>query len=162
MTLFIKVDENNKPVGHPSTQHNLEQIYLNHDWSSGAMSGWLEFETTEPKRGVYQKFDDSVGADLSTPYNHGGLEYKLIDGKIKQFWHILDLTESEKKAQQDKVKADWASLDPAGPASWVFDEATCRYKPPVDLPSDAASPSNTDGKFYQWDESTTSWKEITS
>jgi hypothetical protein len=33
--------------------------------------------------------------------------------------------------------------------SWVFDEAACVFKPPVEYP--------TDGEKYQWDESTTSW-----
>tara|TARA_R100001443_G_scaffold218_1_gene897 strand:- start:7 stop:492 length:486 start_codon:yes stop_codon:yes gene_type:complete len=160
MNFFIKVDANNKAIGHPFIQHNLKQVYPNHDWNSGPMSGYLEFVHVQPELGVYQKFDETVGADISLAYNHNGLEYKLIDGKIKQFWHILDLTDEEKKAKQNDIKARWAALDPAGPASWTFDEATCSYKAPVDLPSDAAFPDNPDGVFYQWDESTTSWKKI--
>jgi hypothetical protein len=37
-------------------------------------------------------------------------------------------------------------------ASWVLDEATCLWNAPVAMP--------TDGKFYEWDEATTSWKEL--
>ena len=161
MAYFIKVDENNKAVGHPYLQHNLEQIYPNHDWSSGPMSGYLEFEHVQPNLGVYQKFDETVGTDISLSTKHNGLEYKLIDGKIKLFWHVLDLTDAEKKTQQDQIKANWAALDPAGPASWTFDEATCKYKAPVDMPSDSASHSNPNGKGYTWNESTLSWEEIT-
>jgi len=37
--------------------------------------------------------------------------------------------------------------------SWILNETTCLWEAPVDYPSD--------GKDYQWDESSTSWKEIT-
>ena len=37
--------------------------------------------------------------------------------------------------------------------SWVLNETTCQYEPPVARPQD--------GKFYAWDEATTSWVEIT-
>ena len=39
-------------------------------------------------------------------------------------------------------------------ASWVLDEDTCLWNPPVAMP--------TDGKMYTWNESTTSWDEVTS
>lgn len=53
-----------------------------------------------------------------------------------------------------------AFIPPKDYDSWVLDEETCIYKPPLDLPSDAASVDNPDGKTYVWDESTTSWKEV--
>ena len=37
--------------------------------------------------------------------------------------------------------------------SWVLNEDTCRWEAPVPMPED--------GKMYSWDESTTSWTEIT-
>lgn len=36
--------------------------------------------------------------------------------------------------------------------SWLLDEETCLWNPPVPMP--------TDGKMYKWDEATTSWVEI--
>jgi len=40
--------------------------------------------------------------------------------------------------------------------SWVLDEDTCNWKPPVDYPIfDEADP-----KYYTWDEATISWVEI--
>jgi hypothetical protein len=36
--------------------------------------------------------------------------------------------------------------------SWVFNEDTCRWEPPIPMP--------TDGDNYAWDEETTSWVEI--
>jgi|TARA_B100001250_G_scaffold72954_1_gene59501 hypothetical protein len=159
MTLYIKVDASNNPIGHPHLEDNIKQLYPNHDFSSPP-AGWLEFVRKQPELGVYQKFNETIGADISLAYKHNGLEYKLIDGKIQDYWNYIDMTDDEKKAKQDDIKARWAALDPAGPASWTFDEATCTYKAPVDTPSDAASPDNPDGVNYKWNEETLSWDKI--
>lgn len=45
-----------------------------------------------------------------------------------------------------------AFIEPQPFASWVLNETTCRWEPPVPYP--------TDGKYYSWDEATTSWIEI--
>jgi hypothetical protein len=37
--------------------------------------------------------------------------------------------------------------------SWILDEDTCRWIPPVEYP--------TDGKIYSWDEDSLSWTEVT-
>jgi len=37
-------------------------------------------------------------------------------------------------------------------ASWLLNAGSCLWEPPVSMP--------TDGKMYQWDEETVSWKEI--
>lgn len=46
-----------------------------------------------------------------------------------------------------------AFIPPKPYASWLLDEATCRWKSPVEQPQD--------GKIYTWDEATTSWVELT-
>jgi len=38
--------------------------------------------------------------------------------------------------------------------SWILNETTCRWEAPIAYP--------TDGKFYTWDEDTTSWIEPTN
>ena len=45
-----------------------------------------------------------------------------------------------------------AFIPPKLYASWVLNEQTCQWDPPVQCPSD--------NKHYAWDEDTTSWKEI--
>jgi hypothetical protein len=45
-----------------------------------------------------------------------------------------------------------AFIPPQPFPSWVLDEQTCQWNPPIQYPSD--------DKRYQWDEQTTSWKEI--
>jgi hypothetical protein len=42
-----------------------------------------------------------------------------------------------------------AFIPPKPYASWVLNEQTCLWGPPVAMPDD--------GKMYQWDEATTSW-----
>jgi hypothetical protein len=44
-----------------------------------------------------------------------------------------------------------AFIAPKPYESWSLDEDTCRWKAPVDYP--------TDGKLYTWDEPTTAWVE---
>lgn len=46
-----------------------------------------------------------------------------------------------------------AFIPPKTYESWILNEDTCRWEPPVPYPSD--------GKNYYWDESTTTWVEIT-
>lgn len=46
-----------------------------------------------------------------------------------------------------------AFIPPKPYPSWFLDETTCQWNPPVAYP--------TDEKDYRWDESTTSWIEVT-
>jgi hypothetical protein len=47
-----------------------------------------------------------------------------------------------------------AFMHPQPFESWTLDEETCIWKAPTPYP--------TDGKFYSWDEETTSWIEISA
>jgi hypothetical protein len=62
------------------------------------------------------------------------------------------MTSEEIVVLQDQVKAAFAANN--GPASWVFNETTCMFDPPVPYPND--------GKLYRWDEPTINWVEITA
>ena len=42
--------------------------------------------------------------------------------------------------------------------SWVFNEDTCRWDAPVDLPNDAVF--NGGSVYYEWEESNTNWKVV--
>ena len=46
-----------------------------------------------------------------------------------------------------------AFIPPQPYPSWTLNEDTCRWSAPVSKP--------TDGKMYKWNESTTSWVELT-
>lgn len=152
MDLFIKIDENNNFVNHPSVKENLQLAFPSLDWNSSTPpSGWLKFEKTpQPYHGPYKKIGDPM------------VTYQIVDGVAKDVWNLIDYTDDEKKAKQDRVKAKWAAL-PAEqrPASWTFNEDICDYEAPVAPPADAASETNHEGKIYKWDESSLSWKELT-
>ena len=47
-----------------------------------------------------------------------------------------------------------AFIPPKPFASWVLDAETCLWNAPTPMPV-------VEGKFYTWDEPTTSWKEVT-
>ena len=51
-----------------------------------------------------------------------------------------------------------AFIPPRPYASWVLDEQTCLWNAPVAMPADAGT--GDPPKRYQWDEVTTSWKEL--
>ena len=73
----------------------------------------------------------------------------ILKDIVTDVHHVRNMTAEEKTAKQDEAKAIWAEN---GYASWVFNEDTCSFDPPVPYPED--------GKFYQWNEETTSWVEI--
>ena len=156
MDLLIQIDEDGLPINHPCLRENLQMVYPKGGFEgSNIPSGWLAFERVpEPELGPYQKFDDSKGAENCDAWAHNGLEYKVVDGKVKDVWTILDLTDEEKKAKQDRVKTAWNEALAAGqaPASWSFDETKCEYVAPVSAPDD--------GKIYVWNEEKLSWDEF--
>ena len=91
--------------------------------------------------------DSSPGTWLQTSYNtRGGVHY---------------LPNSNEPSGQPALRGNYAGIgftydatrdafiSPKPFASWVLNEDTCRWKPPVDMP--------TDGGMYSWDEATTSW-----
>ena len=43
--------------------------------------------------------------------------------------------------------------------SWILDEDTCFWQPPVAYPSDYKRTISGDGKMYTWDEDNTEWEE---
>lgn len=152
MDLFIKVDEANVPQGFPRLKSNLKQAYPALDFNAATPpSGWLRYRKQLPNIGPYNKFDDSIGADLcQAAYGHNGLERKLVDGEIVEVWHYEPISNEEKQKKIDLEKAVWEALDPPGPASWVFDEPSCEYIAPIPYPSD--------GKEYCWNESLKIWQ----
>lgn len=54
-----------------------------------------------------------------------------------------------------------AFIPPKPFESWVLNEETCLWEPPISLPEDACTTGDCEGlKQYAWDELTTSWVEV--
>jgi hypothetical protein len=96
--------------------------------------------------------DSSPGQWLRTSYNtRGGVHYEPNSDMPK-----ADQSQALRKnyagigysydAQRD------AFIPPKPFNSWLLDEQTCQWIAPTERPAD--------GKMYEWDESTVSWKEV--
>lgn len=44
--------------------------------------------------------------------------------------------------------------------SWIWDEASYNWQPPLPMPEDVRSVDNPNGKIYEWDESVVNWVEV--
>jgi len=96
--------------------------------------------------------DSSPGQWIQTSYNtRGGVHYEPNSDTPSA---------DQAKALRKNYAGIGYSYDPVRDAfippkpfnSWVLDEQTCLWGAPVAYP--------TDGKIYEWDESTVSWKEV--
>ena len=134
MNLFIQV-ENNQVINHPAVEDNLMQVF------GTIPENWKPFtRIPRPIPDVYQVLE----SDNPT--------YEKINDVWTDVWVIRDMTSEEKIARQNEAKSVWMSSDMYYP-SWIFEEETCTYIPPVPYPMD--------GKQYTWDENTISWIENT-
>jgi hypothetical protein len=92
----------------------------------------------------FQTFvDSSPGEWIQTSYNtHGG---QHPEGRpLRKNYAGIGFT-------YDRTRDAFIPLKPF--ASWVLNDETCLWEAPTPMP--------TDDKLYEWDETTTSWKEIT-
>jgi|TARA_R110000822_G_scaffold86090_1_gene200916 hypothetical protein len=152
---YIKVDAGNQLMEpHPRSKENMKTVFSSYDFSSGPPDGFLgHVRVIPPALGVYEKFDETVGADIALAFSHNGLEYKLENGVYKDVWHVLPMTTEEKATKIAARQSEWASAD-LGWDSWTWNESICDYEPPVPYPDD--------GEVHIWDEDTRSWAVYSS
>jgi hypothetical protein len=137
MELFIRI-KNGQPFEHPIFGDNFREAFPNVD-TNNLPAEFARFVRVEaPVVGPYEKSRT--------------VSYQLINGVYTDVFSIEQITDEEIAAKQQAAKDAWATSN--GPASWTFNEATCSFDAPTLRP--------TDGKFYQWDEPTTSWVEVTN
>ena len=129
MNLFIKI-ENNNPVGHPALEYNLIQAF-------GVIPNeWEPFiRVSHPNIGVYQVLESDSTV------------YQKIGGMWTDVWLVRNMTMQEKIEKQNSVKL-WAKVTDQDP-SWIFDETTCSFVPPVPKPQDLQP--------WMWDKPSQSW-----
>ena len=93
----------------------------------------------------FQTFvDSSPGEWIQTSYNTHGGQHRNGGTPLRKNYAGIGYS-------YDRTKD--AFIPPKPFASWVLNDETCLWEAPTPMP--------TDGKHYQWDEATTSWKEIT-
>ena len=93
----------------------------------------------------FQTFvDSSPGEWLQTSYNTYGGQHRNGGTPLRKNYAGVGYS-------YDRTKD--AFIPPKPFASWVLNDTTCLW--------DAPTPMPTDDKVYEWDETTTSWKEVT-
>ena len=81
------------------------------------------------------------------------------DGTYKQTSYNSNLRKNMATVGSTYDASKDAFIRPKRYSSWVLDESTCRWKPPVEHPSDSEAIGGD--VLYQWDESVTNWKVTT-
>jgi len=136
MELFIRIKDG-QPFEHPILGDNFRQAFPNVDTNNLPAEFARFVRVAPPAIGVYQK--------------NQTVSYQMVNGAYTDVFSVEQMTAEEIAAKQQATKDAWAEN---GFASWVFNESTCSFEAPTPRP--------TDGKFYQWDEPTTSWVEVTN
>ena len=134
MNLYIRIKDG-VPFEHPIFEQNLKNAFPDVD-TNNLTSDFARFVRVEqPTVSVYEVAELVYGWDGDV---------------VKDIWTIRSMTQEEKQEKQNNVKNKWNAT---GYVSWIFNETTCAFEPPIPMP--------TDGKMYLWDEATTSWTEVT-
>lgn len=88
--------------------------------------------------------DSSPGEWIQTSYNTYGGVHTQGGTPLRKNYAGMGYT-------YDRTKD--AFIPPQPYPSWLLDEETCLWNPPVAMP--------TDGKLYNWNEATQTWDEVT-
>jgi len=136
MELFIRIKDG-QPFEHPILGSNFREAFPNVNTNNLPTEFARFVRVQAPVVGVYEK--------------NQTVSYQLVDGVYTDVFSVEQMTIEEIAEKQQATKDAWM---PNGFASWVFNENTCSFEAPTPRP--------TDGKFYQWDEPTTSWVEVTN
>jgi hypothetical protein len=122
MNLYIET-ENGVAKNHPAFEDNLIQAF------GSVPEHWMPFERVQrPVLNMYQIMESE------TP------TYAFVDGVWKDVWHIREMTAEEKEATKQatikKAKDAWSSRPQIENwSTWVFNEETFNYEPPIPHPA---------------------------
>ena len=135
MNLYIQLIDN-QPANHPILKENLLQIFPDIDLENN--TDYAKFERVQkPLQGPYTK---SITG-----------HYEFVGSVVKDIWVEEVMSAAEQLEKQNSVKAEWQQV---GFTSWIFNEETCDFDPPVPYPDDTAN-------VYIWNESIGNWEVIT-
>jgi hypothetical protein len=135
MELFIRIKDG-KPFEHPIFGDNFRQAFPD-----------IDVNNLPPEFAKFQRYGPPSNLG---PYEvYEGVTYEWEGNIVRDVHHIKELSEEEKISKQNFVKEQWVLGN--NYKSWIFNEDTCTFNPPVAYP--------IDGKKYVWDEETISWVE---
>jgi hypothetical protein len=131
MQFFLNIKDGS-PVGHPTDRASVLILH-----PAGIPDSYKQFIPAAPPAdlGPYEKSD----ADPSYVFN-GDVWTHDYNRRL--------MTPEEKAAHIARIQEQWQAT---GYQSWAFNEADCRYVPPVQPPTDTG--------VYHWDEASLQWIE---
>jgi len=89
---------------------------------------------------------------IQTSYNTYGGMHKLGGTPLRKNFAGIGYTYDRERD---------AFIPPKPYNSWVMDEDTCLWNPPIPYPADGKRSPTDEGKAYKWNESITNWEEVT-
>lgn len=131
MNFFLQIKDG-QPEGHPIDEASVRTLY------NGVIPGsYGPFVPAGPPvdLGPYET------CDASPSYVQRGQSWT-------HDYNRREMTDDEKAALIAEVQQQWQAT---GYASWIWNEAECRYMPPVQPPTDTGA--------YHWDEASQQWLE---
>lgn len=135
MNLYIRIVDG-EIFEHPIIEQNMLMAFPDVDLNN-LPPEFCRFERVEPP---------TLG-----PYEKNQQVTYVRDGDVcRDVWSCEDMTDEEKLAKQNEVKAEFA-ISP-NYASWTFNEETCVFDPPTPYPND--------GNAYEWNETDQLWSLI--
>lgn len=147
-------EENGEFVGLPMLLSNF--VRVTPDATEDSLpEGWY----------FYNKAGSQPRTQLPSVYHTFELQRSVEGSTITETWVVVEMTADEKLVKQNQAKNHWAQKpDLDDFSTWVFDETTCTFKPPVDCPSDGVMYGEQKpgvDKRYWWDNANETWIEVT-
>lgn len=138
--LYIEIDENSNPVGHPIFESNL--IYI-HGSADNIPKNYVLFKkSNKPLLGIFD-------IDVET-------SYQMKDGIVTEN-HIIHKMNSEQIQEKiNQIENDFHQL--TGFYSWKFSIEKETILPPSPYPDDVNNPDPS--YVYEWNEKNKSWDKI--
>lgn len=131
MNLYLQIKDG-QPYQHPVPDWNLQMFIPDMDVDVPP-KGFVKFVRVPiPQLGPFEVYE--------------GTTYEPVDDYYTDVHHIRDMTEEERANKLQQFKSEY----PAPFPSWVFNEETLKWMPPVPYPND--------DKSYIWDEELGNWK----
>ena len=144
MNLYIEI-ENGQAKNHPALESNLLEAF------GSIPAQWESFIRTE--RPIISTYEVLVSNEPT---------YAKVNGVWTDVWTVRNMTAEEVADVDQKIafarqsaQTIWASrYQAANWATWIFDEATCIYNPPI------PRPAPIEGKDIRWCGAENNWKEV--
>jgi hypothetical protein len=134
MELFIRIQDG-RILEHPIVKENLLQAFPE-----------IDTENLPPEFARFERVQKNIYTDV---YEVAYVQYEWDGDIVRDVWYKRPMTENERTDLQEKTKSAW---EKDGCPSWIFNEETCTFDPPVPYPED--------GNRYYWDRNLVQWVQI--